>query len=51
MLNRNKTAGYLVSPKAWEAMFQKLEDAELSAIANARLKDGKKPVKLGINAL
>ena len=51
VLNRNKTAGYLVSPKAWEAMFEKLEDAELSAIANARLKDGKKPVKLGIDAL
>ena len=44
VLNRNKTAGYLISPKAWEAMFEKLEDAELSAVANARLNDGKKPV-------
>lgn len=51
VLNRNKTAGYLVSPKAWEAMFEALENAELSAIANLRLNDGKKPVKISIDAL
>lgn len=51
ILNRNKPAGYLVNPQAWEAMLERLEDAELAATALARLTDGSKPVKVKLDAL
>ena len=48
ILNRNEPCFYCVPAKAYEALMDKLEDMELNAIADARLKDGKKlvPVKL-----
>src|SRR5882724_7981666 len=48
ILNRNEPAFYCVPAKAYETLMDKLEDMELNAIADARLKDGKKlvPVKL-----
>lgn len=36
ILNRNKPAFYCVPAKAFEALLNRLEDAELNAIANAR---------------
>ena len=46
IINRNEPAFYCVPAKAYEALMEKLEDAELIALANARLKDGKRPVKV-----
>ena len=51
ILNRNKPAGYLVSPAAWAAIFEKLDDAELASVALARLSDGHKPVKVTLDEL
>ena len=51
ILNRNKPAGYLVNPQAWEAMLERLDDAELAATALARLNDGRKAVKVSLDAL
>jgi len=36
ILNRNEPAFYCVPAKAFEAMMERLEDAELNAIADAR---------------
>lgn len=36
ILNRNEPAFYCVPAKAYEAMMDRLEDAELNAIADAR---------------
>ena len=36
ILNRNAPAFYCVPAKAYEALMEKLEDAELNAIADAR---------------
>lgn len=51
ILDRNKPAGYLVNPQAWEAMLERLEDADLAAIALPRLKDGSKGIKIKLDAL
>lgn len=51
ILNRNETAFYCVPAKAYEALMNKLEDVELNAIADARLKDGKIPVKVTLDEL
>ncbi len=49
--NRNKPAGYLISPAARAAIFEKLDDAELASVALARLSDGHKPVKVTLDEL
>jgi antitoxin StbD len=36
ILNRNEPAFYCVPAKAWEALMDKIEDAELNALADAR---------------
>ena len=36
ILHRNEPAFYCVSGKAYEALMERLEDAELNAIADAR---------------
>ena len=36
ILNRNKPAAYLIPAKAWEAIMDRLEDAELAEIVRAR---------------
>ncbi len=51
ILNRNKPAGYLVSPAAWAAIVEKLDDAELASVALARLSDGHTPVKVTLDEL
>ena len=51
ILNRNETAFYCIPAKAYEALMDKLEDVELNAIADARLKDGKTPVKVMLDEL
>jgi antitoxin StbD len=46
ILNRNEPAFYCVPADAYEALMDRLEDLELNAIADARLRDGKVPVKV-----
>ena len=50
-LNRGKTANDTVSAKGRKAPSEQLEDAHLSAVANARLNDGAKPIKLRMEDL
>ena len=51
ILNRNEPAFYCVPVKAYEALMEKLEDAELNALADARNADGKRPVKVELDEL
>ena len=51
ILNRNEPAFYCVPAKAYEALIDKLEDMELNAIADARLKDGKPLVRVKLDEL
>ena len=46
ILNRNKPAAYLVPAKAWEAIMERLEDAELAEIVRARAGQKRIRVKL-----
>ncbi len=46
ILNRNEPAFYCVPAKAYEAMMERLDDIELSAIADARANDAVIRVKL-----
>ena len=46
ILNRNEPAFYCVPAKAFEAMLEQLEDAELNAIADARAHQKRISVKL-----
>ena len=39
VLNHNEPAFYCVPAAAWELLLDRLEDAELNAIANARVDD------------
>jgi PHD/YefM family antitoxin component YafN of YafNO toxin-antitoxin module len=50
-LEHNKQAGYIINPKVWEILSQKLEDAELIVIANARLNDNKKLIEVSLDQL
>jgi len=51
ILNRNEPTFYCVPAKAYEALMDKLEDVELNALANARLKDGKRLIKVKLDEL
>lgn len=51
ILNRNKPAGYIISPALWEALADHLEDMELVAIANQRLNDDEQPIKVTLDEL
>lgn len=51
ILNRNEPAFYCVPAKVYEALMNKLEDLELNAIADERLKDGKPLVRVGLDEL
>ena len=51
ILNHNEPAFYCVPAKAYEALMDKLEDMELNAIADARLKDGKPLVRVKLDGL
>ena len=46
ILNRNEPAFYCIPAKAYEALIEKLEDAELNAIADARANQAEIKVKL-----
>lgn len=51
ILNRNEPTFYCVPAKAYETLMDKLEDMELNALADARLKDGKRLVKVTLDDL
>lgn len=51
ILNRNKPVGYLLSAAAWEKIHELLEDRELLNIAEARMADGKQPVRVTLENL
>ena len=51
IFNRNKPAGYLVNPQAWEVTLERLGDAELTAIALARLSEGSNEMEVSLDAL
>ena len=51
ILNRNEPAFYCIPVKAYEALMEKLEDLELNALAEARMSDGKAPVKVLLDDL
>ena len=51
ILNHNEPTFYCVPARAYEALMDKLEDMELNAIADARLKDGKKLVSIKLDEL
>ena len=46
ILNHNKPAAYLIPAKAWEAIMERLEDAELAEIVRARAGQKRIRVKL-----
>ena len=46
ILNRNKPAAYLIPAKAWEAIMDRLEDAELAEIVRKRAGQKRIRVKL-----
>ena len=49
VLNRNTPAAYILSAKAWEAILERLDDAELAAIVRRR--EGQEAVKVRIEDL
>ena len=51
ILNRNEPTFYCVPAKAYEALMDKLDDAELNALADARLQDGKAPIRVTLDEL
>ncbi|MCL6556671.1 MAG: type II toxin-antitoxin system Phd/YefM family antitoxin [Burkholderiales bacterium] len=51
ILNRNEPAFYCVPAEVFEALMEKLEDLELNALADARLKDGQPLRRVGIDEL
>ena len=51
ILNRNKPAGYIISPEVWEEILSRLEDMELAAIAHERLNDGSELVRVSLDDL
>jgi antitoxin StbD len=46
ILDGNKPVAYLMTAKAWGAICNELEDAELRSIAEARLNDGQPNVPM-----
>jgi len=51
ILNRNEPAFYCVPAKVYEELMNRLEDIELNALVDARLKDGKAPVRVTLDEL
>jgi len=51
ILNRNEPAFYCVPAKAYESLMDKLEDIELNALADVRLNDGKRLVRVKLDEL
>jgi antitoxin StbD len=51
ILNRNEPAFYCVPAKVYEELMNRLEDSELNALADTRLKNGKAPVRVTLDEL
>ncbi len=51
ILNRNEPAFYCVPADAYEALMERMDDLELNALADTRLRDGKVPVKVVLDEL
>lgn len=51
VLNHNEPAFYCVPAKAYELLMDRLDDVELNAIADARLRDGQRSVKVTLDEL
>ena len=51
ILNRNEPAFYCIPAKAYEELMNRLEDMELNALADSRMKDGKDPVRVALDDL
>jgi antitoxin StbD len=51
ILNRNEPTFYCVPAKAYEALMDKLDDVELNALADTRLRDGKAPIRVTLDEL
>jgi antitoxin StbD len=51
VLNRNEPAFYCVPARAYEELMDLVDDLELGRIADARLTDGQKPVRVSLDAL
>ncbi len=51
ILNRNEPTFYCVPAKVYEALMDKLDDVELNALADARLKNGQAPVRVTLDEL
>jgi len=51
ILDRNEPAFYCVPAQAYEALMNRLEDLELSALADARQADGQTAVKVSLDEL
>jgi len=51
ILNRNEPAFYCVPAKVYEELMNRLEDIDLNALVDARLKDGKAPVRVTLDEL
>jgi antitoxin StbD len=51
VLNRNEPVFYCVPARAYEELMDLVDDLELGRIADARLADGQKPVRVSLDAL
>lgn len=51
ILNRNEPAFYCIPAKAYAALMEKLEDLELNALADARMRDGQSLLRVTLDEL
>ena len=51
ILNRNEPAFYCVPAATYEALMEHLDDLELNALADNRLKEGQSPISTSLNDL
>lgn len=51
IINRNEPAFYCIPARTFEAMLERIEDAELNALADARLDDGKALIRVTLDEL
>ncbi|TVS05827.1 MAG: antitoxin [Cyanobium sp. PLM2.Bin73] len=51
VLNRNEPAFYCVPARTYEELMDLVDDLELGRVADARLADGQKPLRVSLDAL
>ncbi|MHB8249861.1 MAG: type II toxin-antitoxin system Phd/YefM family antitoxin [Acidithiobacillus sp.] len=51
ILNRNEPAFYCVPAATYEALMERLDDMELDALADSRLRDGQSPLPVSLDDL